>query len=74
MIGKKEKEDVARRNDKCNGHKYSNKIESRKRIKMEFPFDVNYVLPYEVTIFNGDYRILNQGQTARVLYGLKRSY
>lgn len=41
---------------------------------MEFPFDVNYVLPYEVTIFNGDYRILNQGQTARVLYGLKRSY
>jgi len=38
---------------------------------MEFPFDINYVLPYEVTIFNGDYRILNQGQTTRVLYVLK---
>jgi hypothetical protein len=37
---------------------------------MEFSFDVNYVLPYEVTIFNGDYRILNQGQTARILYVL----
>jgi hypothetical protein len=35
---------------------------------MEFSFDVNYVLPYEVTILNGDYRILNQGQTARILY------
>jgi len=38
---------------------------------MEFPFDVNYVLPYEVTIFNGDYRVLNQGQTTRLLYVLK---
>ncbi len=38
---------------------------------MEFPFDINYVLPYEVTIFNGDYRVLNQGQTTRVLYVLK---
>jgi hypothetical protein len=38
---------------------------------MEFPFDVNYVLPYEVTIFDGDYRILNHGQTTRGLYVLK---
>ncbi len=38
---------------------------------MEFSFDVNYVLPYEVTIFNGDYRILNQGQSTRVLYVVK---
>lgn len=38
---------------------------------MEFPFDVNFVLPYEVTIINGDYRILNQGQSARVLYVLE---
>jgi hypothetical protein len=38
---------------------------------MEFPFDVNYILPYEVTIFNGDYRVLNQGQSTRVLYVVK---
>ena len=44
------------------------KEKKRKINQMEFAFDVNYVLPYEVTIFNGDYRILNQGQTARVLY------
>ena len=37
---------------------------------MEFPFDVNYILPYEVTILNGDYRIINPGQTARILYVL----
>lgn len=38
---------------------------------MEFPFDINHVLPYEVTIFNGDYRVLNQGHSIRVQYGLK---
>ncbi|CAF0830192.1 unnamed protein product [Rotaria sordida] len=34
---------------------------------MEFPFDINVVLPNEITIINGDYRILNHGQTARIL-------
>ncbi|CAF3419346.1 unnamed protein product [Rotaria sp. Silwood1] len=34
---------------------------------MEFPFDINAVLPHEITIINGDYRILNHGQTARIL-------
>ncbi|CAF4517847.1 unnamed protein product [Rotaria sp. Silwood2] len=33
---------------------------------MEFPFDINYILPYEITIFNGDYRVLNKGQTTRI--------
>ncbi|CAF1515894.1 unnamed protein product, partial [Rotaria sordida] len=28
---------------------------------MEFPFDINVVLPNEITIINGDYRILNHG-------------
>ncbi|CAF0884610.1 unnamed protein product [Didymodactylos carnosus] len=32
---------------------------------MEFPFDINAVLPYDVTILNGDYRILNHEQTIR---------
>ena len=35
---------------------------------MEFPFDINAVLPLEITILNGDYRILNHGHTARILY------
>ncbi|CAF3462746.1 unnamed protein product, partial [Rotaria sp. Silwood2] len=34
---------------------------------MEFPFDINAVLPHEITMINGDYRILNHGQTARIL-------
>jgi hypothetical protein len=34
---------------------------------MEFPFDINIILPHEITILNGDYRILNHGQTARIL-------
>ncbi|CAF3889372.1 unnamed protein product [Rotaria sordida] len=33
---------------------------------MEFPFDINYILPYEITILNGDYRVLNKGQTTRI--------
>ncbi|CAF3473739.1 unnamed protein product [Rotaria sp. Silwood1] len=37
---------------------------------MEFPFDINAVLPHEITIINGDYRILNHGQTARILFVL----
>ena len=40
---------------------------------MEFPFDVNIVLPHEITIINGDYRILNQGHTARILFVLPLS-
>lgn len=35
---------------------------------MDFPFDINYILPYEITIFNGDYRLLNKGQISRILY------
>ncbi len=71
MIGKEEKEeDVARRIDEGNGFIYSVIKRRRRRIKMEFPFDVNYVLPYEVTILNGDYRVINQGQTVRILYVL----
>ncbi|UJR37170.1 hypothetical protein I4U23_029879 [Adineta vaga] len=34
---------------------------------MEFPFDINAVLTQEITILNGDFRILNHGQTARML-------
>jgi hypothetical protein len=41
---------------------------------MEFPFDVNFILPYEVTIFNGDYRVLNQAQSTRVSYVVKRVF
>ncbi|CAF0904921.1 unnamed protein product [Adineta ricciae] len=33
---------------------------------MEFPFDINAVLPQEITILNGDFRVLNHGQTARI--------
>ncbi|CAF2130163.1 unnamed protein product [Rotaria magnacalcarata] len=33
---------------------------------MEFPFDINSILPYPITIFNGDYRILNKGQAIRI--------
>ncbi|CAF0772978.1 unnamed protein product [Adineta steineri] len=34
---------------------------------MEFPFDVNHILPFETTILNGDYRILNPEQPARIV-------
>lgn len=34
---------------------------------MEFTFDINIILPLEITILNGDYRILNHGHTARIL-------
>ena len=37
---------------------------------MEFPFDVNYVLPFDITIFNEDYRVLNPGQPTRISYVL----
>jgi len=37
---------------------------------MEFSFDINIVLPLEITILNGDYRILNHGHAARILYVL----
>ncbi len=35
---------------------------------MEFPFDVNNVLPFEITILNGDYQVLNPGQRTRISY------
>ncbi|CAF0807307.1 unnamed protein product [Adineta ricciae] len=34
---------------------------------MEFPFDINQVLPLELTIINGDYRVLNPGESIRIL-------
>ncbi|UJR09046.1 hypothetical protein I4U23_013294 [Adineta vaga] len=34
---------------------------------MEFSFDINQVLPFEITILNGDYRVLNPGQSVRIL-------
>jgi hypothetical protein len=37
---------------------------------MEFKFDINTVLPLEITILNGDYRVLNHGHAARVSYVL----
>jgi hypothetical protein len=37
---------------------------------MEFAFDINIVLPLEITILNGDHRILNHGHTARISYVL----
>ena len=40
---------------------------------MEFPFDINAVLPQEITILNGDFRVLNHGQTARISYVLDSS-
>jgi hypothetical protein len=37
---------------------------------MEFKFDINIVLPLEITIINGDYRVLNHGHAARISYVL----
>ncbi|CAF1032657.1 unnamed protein product [Adineta ricciae] len=34
---------------------------------MEFPFDINQVLPFELTIINGDYRVLNPGESIRIV-------
>ncbi len=63
-VERKKKEDVAQRNDECNGYK---SLVSRIQ-EMEFSFDVNNVLPFEITIFNGDYRVLNPGQRIRISY------
>ncbi|CAF0967373.1 unnamed protein product [Rotaria sp. Silwood1] len=41
---------------------------------MEFSFDINYILPYGVTIFNGDYRVLNKGQATRIFASEKLTY
>jgi hypothetical protein len=46
---------------------YFYKKEKKYYFTMEFPFDINIILPHEITILNGDYRILNHGQTARIL-------
>lgn len=68
---------VAQRNDTFNGccqlvsvALFSERRRTRKNNEMEFPFDINIVLPLETTILNGDYRILNHGHTARILYVL----
>ncbi len=35
---------------------------------MKFLFDINVILPLEITIINGDYRVLNHGYTTRISY------
>ena len=71
-------EDVARENGECNGFsrslprigkaQSSDEEKKKKNTDMEFSFDINPVLPHEITIINGDYRILNQGHTTRIGY------
>lgn len=70
MNNEEEEEDVARRTEEYNGYERLQRREKKKKkkriLQMEFPFDINYVLPYEVTIYNGDYRVLNQGHSTRI--------
>lgn len=61
-----QEEDVAHRTEEHNGCERFERKEKRRIQSMEFSFDINYVLPYEVTIFNGDYRVLNQGHSTRI--------
>ncbi len=46
----------------------------KKKRTMEFLFDINIILPLEVTIINGDYRILNNGYTKRISYVVNKFF
>ena len=68
---------VAQRDGRYNGYSHLvivTLIEKKEIIKMEFPFDINIVLPLEITILNGDYRILNHGYAAKILYVLSKFF
>ncbi len=77
----RKEEVVAQRDGKSNG--YSHLIiftltEKKKKksvtISMEFPFDINIILPLEITILNGDYRILNHGYATKILYVVSKVF